>query len=339
MSFGLNELWFLLIAILFIGFFILEGFDFGVGMSTRFLARGQKERDQLIATIGPFWDANEVWLLTAGGAIFAAFPEWYATMFSGYYLPFVLFLFALIVRGVAFEFRHKVEPKWVSFWDWMIFIGSIIPAFVLGVLFTSLVRGMPIDASKNMYAGFSDYFNLYSLVGGIAMVVLCLVHGLTFIGIRTEGPIRERAQRCLMNMFIALFGGLILFAALTYTSTDLFTARPLATPLLLVGAVVTAVLGYLFAAKRKEGLAFTMTALTMLFTVGTLFAGLFPRVMVSSINEAFNLTIHNAASGPYTLKVMTYVSLTLLPFVLGYTIWSYYVFRKRITVDDAVGHK
>ena len=336
---SLNELWFLLVAILFIGFFILEGFDFGVGMSTRFLARDQKERDQLVTTIGPFWDANEVWLITAGGAIFAAFPEWYATMFSGYYLPFVLFLLALIVRGVAFEFRHKVHTNWTNLWDWMIFIGSIVPAFVLGVLFTSLVRGMPIDASANMYAGFTDYFNLYSVVGGIAMVVICFVHGLTYIGLRTEGPIRERAQEMLTKMYILLLVGLIAFAVLTYLSTDLFEARPVATPLLLFAAVLTTALAYFFTGKRMEGWAFTMTTGTILFTVSTLFVGLFPRVMISSISSDFNLTIMNASSSPYTLKVMTIVSLTLLPFVLGYQIWSYYVFRKRVSDSKPVGHE
>ncbi len=336
---SLNELWFLLVAVLFIGFFILEGFDFGVGMSTRFLARDQRERDQLVTTIGPFWDANEVWLITAGGAIFAAFPEWYATMFSGYYLPFVLFLLALIVRGVAFEFRHKVHTKWTNLWDWMIFIGSIVPAFVLGVLFTSLVRGMPIDASADMYAGFTDYFNLYSIVGGIAMVVLCFVHGLTYIGLRTEGPIRKRAQEMLTKMYILLLVGLIAFAVLTYFSTDLFEARPVATPLFLFGAVLTTAFAYFFTGKRMEGWAFTMTTGTILFTVTMLFVGLFPRVMISSISSDFNLTIMNASSSPYTLKVMTIVSLTLLPFVLGYQIWSYYVFRKRVSDSEPVGHE
>ncbi|MGN1402319.1 MAG: cytochrome d ubiquinol oxidase subunit II [Bacillus sp. (in: firmicutes)] len=335
---SLNVLWFLLVAVLFIGFFILEGFDFGVGLSTRFLARNQQERNQLIDTIGPFWDANEVWLITAGGAIFAAFPEWYATMFSGYYLPFVLLLLGLIVRGVAFEFRHSVHEKWVNFWDWMIFIGSLIPPFVLGLLFTSLVKGMPIDEAQNMYAGFTDYFSLYSIVGGIAIVLLSLIHGLTFIGLRTEGPIRERARLLVKKLFIYLFAGLILFAVLTYTSTDLFTVRPAMTSLLLLLAVVTAVLSYVFADKKREGLAFTMTALTILATVSSLFAGLFPRVMVSTLDTAYNLTITNAASGPYTLKLMTIISVIFLPLVLTYTVWSYYVFRKRISPDKMVKH-
>lgn len=334
----LNELWFILVAVLFIGFFFLEGFDFGVGMSTRFLAKNQKERDQLVTTIGPFWDGNEVWLITAGGAIFAAFPNWYATMFSGYYIPFVVFLLALIGRGVAFEFRHRVDLKWKNVWDWLIFIGSILPAFLMGVLFTSIVRGMPIDETMTMWAGLTDYVNIYSVVGGVAMVLLCLAHGLTFIGLKTDGQIRARARQQLKTVYLLIFAGLVVFAVLTYMETDLFTARPVATPIFIVGIVLTAVLGYIFSAQKREGLAFVMTSLTLVLTVAMLFTGLFPRVMISSIDPAFDLTIINAASGPYTLSVMTKVSVVLLPFVLGYQIWSYYVFRKRVGENDTVAH-
>ena len=328
----LNELWFILIGVLFIGFFFLEGFDFGVGMSTRLLARDKHERNQLLATIGPFWDANEVWLITAGGALFAAFPNWYATMFSGYYTLFVLFLLALIARGVAIEYSHHADQeKWQNFWHWLVFLGSLVAPFLLGVLFTSLVRGMPIDGSMTLYGGFSDFVNVYSLVGGLAVVLLTLIHGLTFIGIRTLGNIRERALSLLNKVYIVLFVGLVLFATLTYTETDLFSVRPVATPVLLGLVVLSAILGVVLANKKKEGLAFTMSGMSIVFTVAMLFVGLFPRVMISSIDPAFNLTIENAASGPYTLGVMTKVAVTLLPFVLGYQIWSYYVFRKRIS--------
>lgn len=328
----LNELWFILIGVLFIGFFFLEGFDFGVGMSTRLLARTKQERNQLIATIGPFWDANEVWLITAGGALFAAFPEWYATMFSGYYTAFVVFLLALIARGVAIEYGHYADStKYENFWHWLIFIGSLVAPFILGVLFTSLVRGMPIDGTMTLYGSFSDFVNVYSIVGGLAVVLLALVHGLTFIGIRTLGDIRERAVSLVNKVYIVLFAGLVLFAILTYTETDLFTVRPVATPVLLGLVVFSAILGVVLVNKKKERLAFTMSGMTIVFTVAMLFVGLFPRVMISSIDPAFNLTIENAASGPYTLEVMTKVAVTLLPFVLGYQIWSYYVFRKRIS--------
>ncbi|MGN1385423.1 MAG: cytochrome d ubiquinol oxidase subunit II [Bacillus sp. (in: firmicutes)] len=329
---SLNVLWFILVAVLFIGFFFLEGFDFGVGMCVRFLAHTKEERNQLIATIGPVWDANEVWLITAGGALFAAFPQWYATMFSGYYVVFVLFLLALIARGVSIEYSHHAETdKAVNIWHWLFFFGSLAAPFLLGVLFTSLVQGMPIDQNMTLYGGFTDYINLYSIVGGSAVVLLSLVHGLTFIGLRTTGPIHDRAVSLLNKVYIALFAGLILFAILTYTSTDLFTVRPVATIVFLVVIVFSAVLAYLFANKQKEGLAFTMTGITIICTVAMLFVGLFPRVMISSIDPAFNLTIINAASGHYTLSLMTKIALTLLPFVLAYQIWSYYVFRKRIS--------
>lgn len=329
---SLNEFWFILITVLFVGFFFLEGFDFGVGMSTRLLARNKNEREQLLATIGPFWDANEVWLITAGGALFAAFPNWYATMFSGYYTLFVVFLLALIARGVAIEYSHHTEtPKWINVWHWLIFIGSLLAPFLLGVLFTSLVRGMPIDETMTLYGRFSDYVNVYSIVGGVAVVLLVLVHGLTFIGIRTTGDVRERAVSLLNKVYILLFVGLVAFAVLTYIETDLFEVRPVATPVFLSLVVVSTLLGVFFANKRKESLAFTMSGLAIALTVTMLFVGLFPRVMISSIDPYYNLTIFNASSAPYTLSVMTKISVTLLPFVLGYQIWSYYVFRKRIS--------
>lgn len=328
---SLPELWFILIAVLFIGFFFLEGFDFGVGMLTRLLAKNKDERTQLLATIGPFWDANEVWLITAGGALFAAFPNWYATMFSGYYTLFVFFLLALIARGVAIEYIHHTETeKCLNVWHWCIAIGSFLAPFLLGMLFTSLIQGMPIDETMTMYGTFTDFVNVYSIVGGLAVVLLSLVHGLTYIGLRTAGPVHDRALSLLNKVFIILFVGLVAFAVLTYVVTDLFIVRPLATPLLLGAVVITSVLSMIFANKRREGLAFTMSGFSIICTVAMLFIGLFPRVMISSIDPSFNLTIYNAASGEYTLSVMTKVAVTLLPFVLGYQIWSYYVFRKRI---------
>ncbi|MFS0781800.1 cytochrome d ubiquinol oxidase subunit II [Bacillus sp. 1P06AnD] len=336
----LNELWFVLVAVLFVGFFFLEGFDFGVGMLTRLLGRNEKERDQLINTIGPFWDANEVWLITAGGALFAAFPHWYATMFSGYYIPFVFFLLALIARGVGIEYtHHALSAKWKNMWQWLVFFGSFLAPFLLGVLFTSLLRGMPIDETMTLYGGFTDYVNVYSVVGGLAVVLLSLVHGLTFVGLRTEGSIHDRAISLLNKVYIVLFAGLVLFAILTYTSTDLFDVRPVATPVFLVVIVLSALFGLIFANKRKEGWAFGMSGLTIIATVAMLFVGLFPRVMISSIDPAFNLTIENAASGHYTLSLMTKIAFTLLPFVLGYQIWSYYVFRKRISDKETVNYK
>jgi cytochrome d ubiquinol oxidase subunit II len=328
----LSELWFVLISVLFIGFFFLEGFDFGVGMSTRFLARDQKERTIMVNTIGPFWDANEVWLITGAGAIFAAFPNWYATMFSGYYLLMLTVLLSLIGRGVAFEFRRKVEDtRWTNAWDWVIFFGSLLPPFLLGVLFTSMLKGVPIHKDMNMEAGFSDVMNIYSIWGGLTITLLCLLHGLTFLSLKTEGEIRYRAAALAKKLVLAVFGSLIAFVGLSWSMTDIFEVRPILEPIIFVLIMLAYGLSYYFISNKREGMAFTMTGLGIALTVSSIFVGLFPRVMVSSLNKAFNLTVYNASSGAYSLKIMTIVAVTILPFVLGYTIYSYYVFRKRVS--------
>nr|WP_239094167.1 cytochrome d ubiquinol oxidase subunit II [Bacillus sp. B15-48] len=333
----LSELWFILVAVLFIGFFFLEGFDFGVGMSTRTLAKNELERRMLINTIGPFWDANEVWLLTAGGAIFAAFPHWYATMFSGYYIPFVFVLLALIGRGVAFEFRSKEKAqKWRSSWDWIIFIGSLLPPFLFGVLFTSILRGMPIDANMNIYAGFTDYVNVYSVVGGITVTLLCYLHGLLFITLKTVGDLRERARKQAQKIIYAVLVSLVAFVGLSYFQTDLFILRPQITIPIIALIVIAYASIILLLMKKREGLTFAMSGVGIALTVGLLFTALFPRVMISSITSLNDLTVYSAASGNYSLKVMTIVAVTLLPFVLGYQIWSYYVFRKRVDGKDMI---
>jgi cytochrome bd ubiquinol oxidase subunit II len=331
----LNELWFVLIAVLFIGFFFLEGFDFGVGMSTRFLARNQAERSIMVNAIGPFWDANEVWFLTAGGAIFAAFPHWYATMFSGYYLPLLAVLLFLIGRGVSFEFRRKVDHhRWTNSWDWVVFFGSLMPPFLMGILFSSLLKGMPIHQDMNMSAGFTDYINLYSLWGGVTITLLCFLHGLNFLSLKTDGDLRERSTLLARKMILVVLGSLIIFIGLSVYYTDIFKVRLIPELILTVSIVLVYGLSYFFNLKKREGWSFAMSGLGIALTVTTIFVGLFPRVMISSINPAFNLTVYNASSGPYSLKVMTIVALTILPFVLGYTIWSYYIFRKRVTSKD-----
>lgn len=328
---SLNELWFVLVAVLFVGFFFLEGFDFGVGMSTQFLARTDGERRVLINSIGPFWDANEVWLLTAGGAMFAAFPNWYATLFSGYYVPLVAVLLALIVRGVAFEFRGKVDTeRWKKTWDLAIFVGSLLPPFLFGVVFAGLIKGLPIDQQMEMKAGLFDMVNLYTLVGGITVTVLCLVHGLMFTTLRTEGDLQARARRLGRKLMIPLAALLVLFGVMTYFMTDVFQVRgAILAVVAVLGLIVFLLAGY-FMKQKKDGWAFGMTGGIILLSIASVFIGLFPRVMISSINSAFDLTIHNAASGAYSLKVMTIVAVTLLPFVLGYQIWSYFVFHKRV---------
>jgi len=328
---SLNELWFVLIAVLFIGFFFLEGFDFGIGMSTTFLAKSDIERRVLINSIGPFWDANEVWLLTAGGAMVAAFPNWYATLFSGFYLPLVFLLLALIGRGVAFEYRGKVDnPVWRKVWDVAIFIGSFLPPFLLGVVFACLLKGLPIDANMEMNAGLFDMVNLYSVMGGVTVVVLCQVHGLLFATLRTTGDLRLRARKQAKMLLVPLALLLVIFGSMTYFMTDIFTVRGGILSVIAVLGVIAYVLAGYFISKERDGWAFGMTGTVIALSISSVFIGLFPRVMISSIDSMFNLTIQNASSSPYSLKIMTIVALSLLPFVLGYQIWSYFVFHKRV---------
>ncbi len=330
---GLQLMWFVLIGVLFSGFFFLEGFDFGVGMSVQTLAHNEKEKDQIINTIGPVWDGNEVWLLTAGGAMFASFPYWYASLFSGYYLILFIILFGLIIRGVSFEFRHKVPEKNKNFWNWTLSIGSFIVPFFFGLMFISLVQGMPIDADGNMTATFTDYVNVFSVVGGVALTLLCYLHGLNYISLKTEGPVREHARNYAKLLYYVLYVGLVLFAVLMYFQTDFFAKNAVLTTVLVVAIVLLTIFANVSVFKEKELAAFLASGLTLVVLVVLLFTGLFPRVMISSLGSQFDILIKDASSTPYTLKLMTYISFTLLPFVLAYTAWAYYVFRRRVTLD------
>lgn len=327
----LNIVWFVLIGVLYVGFFVLEGFDFGVGMLLPFLGKNDTERRVIINTIGPHWDGNEVWLLTAGGATFAAFPEWYATLFSGFYLPLFLLLMALILRGVAFEFRSKDDsPTWRKLWDWAIFIGSALPALLLGVAFANLVRGVPIDAQMQYTGGFFNLLNLYALLGGLSTVGVFLLHGAVFLGMKTTGEVMGRAQKAANRFWLPVVFLLVLLLVGTYLQTDILErlgVNPGVVPLAGMAAILLA--GY-FLRRKMDGWAFGMTSVTIAFALTTLLMILFPRVMVSSTDPAFSLTIYNAASSPYTLRVMTIVALILVPVVLAYQGWSYWVFRQRV---------
>lgn len=329
---SLNILWFLLITILFTGFFFLEGFDYGVGMLLPFLGKNDTDRRLLISTIGPFWDGNEVWLLTAGGALFAAFPNWYATLFSGFYLALLLMLVALIVRAVAFEFRNRDErPRWRSFWDWMIFIGSALPGFLWGVAISNIIKGVPIDSHMNYVGGFWNLLNPYALLGGLAFVALFLLHGAIFLNLRTDGAMREKAMRAARLLWIPAVICVFLFVIIGYFVTDVFVRLGIDPGVAPLGAGVALLLVLWFLRNGHSGWAFTMTGLTIALSTITVFSGLFPRVMISSLNPAWDLTIYNASSSPYTLGVMTWVALTFVPIVLLYQIWNYWVFRKRLT--------
>ena len=327
----LNIVWFGLIAVLYIGFFVLEGFDFGVGILLPFLGKTDTERRAIINTIGPHWDGNEVWLLTAGGATFAAFPQWYATLFSGFYLPLFLLLAALIVRGVAFEFRSKDDsPRWRQLWDWAIFTGSLVSAVLLGVAFANLVKGVPINQAMQYTGGFFNLLNPYALVGGIATTLVFLLHGAIFLSMKTSDELKLRAQRTATRLWLPAVIVLVIFLVGTYLSTDILSrlgVNPGFVPLAGMAAMLAA--GFLIR-KGWNGWAFALTSITISFALLTMFLILFPRVMVSSTNPDWSLTIYTAASSPYTLRVMTIIALILVPVVLAYQGWSYWVFRKRI---------
>ena len=327
----LNTLWSILITILFTGFFFLEGFDYGVGILLPFLGKNDTERRLIINTIGPFWDGNEVWLLTAGGAIFAAFPNWYATLFSGFYLALALMLVALIVRGVAFEFRSKDErPVWRSFWDWMIFVGSLLPGFLWGVAISNIIEGVPIDASMNYVGGFWNLLNPYALLGGLAFVALFSLHGAIFLSLRTQGEMLEKAYRAAHRVWLPTVILVLLFVVVGYFVTDVFVRLGVDPGVAPLGAGAALLSVGWFIRARQSGWAFTMTGLTIVLSTLTVFLGLFPRVMISSLNPAWDLTIYNASSSPYTLTIMSWVALGFVPIVLAYQAWNYWVFRRRL---------
>ncbi|WP_410982201.1 cytochrome d ubiquinol oxidase subunit II [Bacillus cereus] len=332
---SLNELWFLIISILFVGFFVLEGFDFGVGTVSRFLGKNDFEKRVYLNTIGPFWHANEVWLVCAGGAMFAAFPHWYATLFSGFYIPFVILLLALIMRGVAFKFRAKIDNhKWKNAWDWGIFIGSLLPPILWGVAIANFMVGVPIDETKNVVGGFLQLLHPFALLGGVMFLLLCIVHGLQFLTIRTTGKLRERARIAAIKIAPFSLIALFIFASVGLWKTDIFTTHGTEWIMVPIGAFVALFASTLLNKRRRDGLAFFMTSLTIILLSASVFIGMFPRVMISTLGAMNDLTIYNAASGAYALKLMTYFSIAILPFVIGSQIWSFYVFRQPVKSDN-----
>jgi cytochrome d ubiquinol oxidase subunit II len=321
-----------LVTVLFVGFFFFEGFDFGVGILLPFLGKDDKSRRVIINTIGPHWDGNEVWLLTAGGAIFAAFPNWYATMFSGFYIALFLLVASLIVRAVSFEYRSKSDaPQWRNIWDWGIFFGSFISALLWGVALANLVRGVPIDETMTYTGSFFTLLNPYALVGGLATLSMFTLHGAIFLTLKTTDNMLEDARATAKKLWLPTTALLILFIAYSYIETDMFSTLGITTISVPVIALLTILsVGSLLKAK-KEGWAFAMTGVTIAFSTIVVFSGLFPRVMVSSTNPEWSLTIYNASSSPYTLQVMSIVAAIFVPIVLVYQVWSYWVFKKRIS--------
>jgi cytochrome d ubiquinol oxidase subunit II len=327
----LTTLWFALIGVLFIGYFILEGFDFGVGMLLHVVGRDEPERRAMIRTIGPVWDGNEVWVLVAGGAMFAAFPEWYATLFSGFYLALFLILVGLILRGIGIEYRNKRgDTPWRNRMDGVIAVGSLVPAVLWGVAFANIVQGVPIDADKHFTGSLLTLLNPFGLLGGLTTLLLFLVHGLLYLTLKTDGVIRERARKLTLPVGV--------IAAVTAVVFLLWANQ-------IRGDVLSTVIALLAAAAwllalgaaylRREAIAFFASSLTIGLAVASLFLALFPDVMPSTTDPAYSLTTTNAASTPYTLTIMTVVAVVFVPVVLIYQGWTYYVFRKRVTVPRA----
>jgi cytochrome bd ubiquinol oxidase subunit II len=330
----LHTLWFVILAVLWIGYFVLEGFDFGVGMLHTIVGRTDTERRVAINSIGPWWDGNEVWLIVAGAGTFAAFPAWYASMFSALYLALVLVLAALMARGVAFEFRgRRDDPRWRTAWTWCLSIGSLMIPLLVGVALGDLLAGLPIDSSHDFTGDFLDLLKPYGLWTGLTLVSLCLLHGATFLALRTTDQVRERAR--------ALAGPLGWVASAFVVGFVIWTLAVSGHTQVPGPVQVLAILAVLFAARlastKSEGWAFTASALAIAATVGSLFIELYPHVLVSSTSSAYDLTVGNAASGHYALVVMTIVTVIFFPIVLLYQGWSFYVFRARVKAPPAAG--
>ncbi|MCG5213643.1 cytochrome d ubiquinol oxidase subunit II [Streptosporangium sp. KLBMP 9127] len=330
----LTDVWFVAITVLWVGYFVLEGFDFGVGMLLPVLARDEPERRVVLGTIGPVWDGNEVWLITAGGATFAAFPEWYASLFSGFYLPLLLILVALILRGVAFEYRAKRDSaRWRRRWDVAIVFGSFMPALLWGIAFANIVRGVKLDSEHEYVGTFWDLLNPYALLGGLTTLTLFVAHGAVFLALKTIGEISRRAAVLALRSGVA--AAVLAVAFLTWTQ---FEGGTPGTAVLAALAVLSfaAALGVLV--KGRDGWAFLLSAVGIGMVVISLFAVLHPDVLPSTIDPAYSLTVENAAATPKTLGIMTWVAVIFLPLVLLYQSWTYWVFRRRIGVGDTPHH-
>ncbi len=336
----LQILWFLLIGILLTGFFFLEGFDYGVGMLLPFMGKNDTERRMIMNSIGPFWDANEVWLIAAGGSLFAAFPTWYATMLSGFYPEMFLILFALIIRGAAFEFRSQHESlHWRGFWDWMIFVGSLLPGFFWGVVIGNLMHGVPINAQGDYAGTFLTPFNPFALLVGLAFDTFFLLHGAIFLSLRETGELVKRAQRVVPFIWIANLVVIALVVTTGFTATNVFKQALLSLRIVPLDYIILASLTTLLwlNARGRSGWAFAMSFVVIICSAAIVVLCLFPTVMVSSLNPAWSLTIRNASTNPYSLTVISWIGLTIIPFVMLYQAWNYWVFRKRIE-PHAIGH-
>lgn len=339
----MEYLWFWIVGFFFVGYFVLDGFDFGVGMSLPFLGKDDVSRRQVINSIGPVWDLNETWVIVAGACLFASFPEWYATLFSGFYLPLLLILLALILRGVSFEYRHQRDSaRWRAGFDRMIVIGSVVPALLWGVAFGNIVQGVALDENHVFTGGLLSLLNPYALLVGVTTLLLFFLHGVLFVALKTDGQVHADARR-LAKLAAA---PTVLAAAATVIWTIVMAAgrgAPLLWLVIACGAIAAVFLlaAVAFSLRGRDGWAFGSAAITVATAVVMLFSALFPYVMPSTVDDAFSLTIENASSTPYTLTIMSWTALIAIPLVLLYQGWTYWVFRKRVTrvsIEAAAAH-
>ena len=323
----LSNIWFIAIALLWIGYLLLEGFDLGVGMHMLITAKDEPSKRVMLNTIGPVWDGNEVWLITAGAAIFAAFPFWYASLFSTLYVPLVLVLLGLIFRAVAIEYRGKRDSdRWRRAWDLALGLGSFVVAFGIGAALALTTTGLPLDAAGNRVGGPFVWLTPAAVLGGLAVVGFCLVHAATFLALKTDGPVRARAGR-----IVVTWAPIALLPIVGWVLLVQFQTGGVVSWSLVVAAVVAVVLGWLAARRGQEGRAFIGFAVFLALGAAAIFAAVYPVVLPSTINPAFDLTVSNASSSDYTLGVMTIVACCALPVVLVYQAWSYWIFRKRVS--------
>jgi cytochrome d ubiquinol oxidase subunit II len=340
----LVDLWFWLIALTFTLYFFLEGFDFGVDILRPTLAKNEAEERALTGTIGPFWDGNEVWVIAAAGVMFSTFPVWYGAVFSGMYPIFVVILLALLLRGVSFEYRNQVDrEKWRSFWDRMSFAGSVIPAFLWGVVMAKIIEGLPVDETARVESGLAPLFTPIALVGGLSTLLLFMLHGATFLLLRLhkDTVLYDRARTAALRWGALATVAIVAFVVMGYVTEGLFEDFGVFPWLFPVAAFLTlASIGYALL-RRRDTLAFTMSGLTVVFATVTVFIGLYTRevVLPSTLDPDFSLTLEGSASQPYTLYLMTWVGGIFLPLIIGYQIWNYYVFRERVRPDEGALHK
>jgi len=324
----LHTIWFVIITILWIGFFVLEGFDFGVGALHMLIGKSETERRVVINTIGPWWDGNEVWLIVAGASMFAAFPQWYATMFSALYLALVLLLVALFGRGVSFEYRGKRDSqRWRNGWSWALTIGSVLIPLLVGVALGDLLHGLPIDSKHEFTGNFFSLLTGYGLMTGVTLVVLSLLHGATFLALRTTGEIRDRAHSAARSIGIV---AIVVNLAWVVWTLVVIGGGTVPEPTQIFG-MIAVIIATALATTDNDAFAFAASGFAIAAAIGQIFISLYPNVMVSSTNHSYNLTVNNAAAGHYGLVVMTVVAALFFPIVLLYQGWSFHVFRRRVS--------